>query len=29
MSILLNCQVVLKPYCIKVAILKTFRINPW
>ena len=28
-SILLNCQVVLKPYSIKIAILKTFCINPW
>ena len=28
-SILLKCQVALKPYSIKVAILKTFCINPW
>ena len=28
-SVLLNCQVILKPYSIKVAILKTFCINPW
>ena len=28
-SILLNCQVVLKPYSTKIAILKTFCINPW
>ena len=28
-SIMLNCQVVLKPYSIKIAILKTFCINPW
>ena len=29
LDILLNCQVVLKPYSIKIAILKTFCINPW
>ena len=27
--ILLNCQAVLKPYSIKIAVLKTFCINPW